>query len=169
MIRILVATAAAVVVLLTGGTAVAGLAVAGQPSGSTWARPVPGAVISQGFGCTDVAIEPVDLACPGGHWHTGVDLAAAQGTAVHATLSGIATVITARTGYGLHVIIEHGDGLSSLYGHLSAVEVISGSYVVSGEVIGAIGSTGNSTGPHLHFEVRRDGITEDPRQDVSLP
>ena len=77
--------------------------------------------MSQGFGCTSFAFEPIDLACPGGHWHSGIDLAAARGTPVMATLPGVATVIVSATGYGLHVIIDHGGGLSSLYGHLDTV------------------------------------------------
>ena len=86
-----------------------------------------------------------------------------------ATLPGTATVILSVTGYGLHVIIDHGGGLSSLYGHLDTVTIITGAYVAAGEVIGTVGSTGNATGPHLHFEIRRDGIAEDPRQDLALP
>ena len=125
--------------------------------------------MSQGFGCTDYSFEPVDLACPGGHWHSGIDLAAARGTPVMATLPGIVTVIVSATGYGLHVIVDHGDGLSSLYGHLDTVLTASGDYVVAGQVIGTVGSTGNATGPHLHFEIRRDGIAEDPRLDLALP
>jgi len=72
-------------------------------------------------------------------------------------------------GYGLHVIIDDGGGLSTLYGHLDSVAVTAGDDVLAGEVIGTLGSTGNSTGPHLHFEVRRDGIAEDPREDIALP
>ena len=86
-----------------------------------------------------------------------------------ATLPGIATVVLSATGYGLHVIIDHGGGLSSLYGHLNTVVVVTGDYVDAGEVIGTVGSTGNASGPHLHFEIRRDGIPEDPRLDVALP
>jgi murein DD-endopeptidase MepM/ murein hydrolase activator NlpD len=78
-------------------------------------------------------------------------------------------VVFSAGGYGLHVIIYHGGGLSSLYGHLDAVIVSSGEYVLAGQVFGTVGSTGNATGPHLHFEIRRDGIAEDPRQDLALP
>ena len=123
----------------------------------------------QGFGCTSVAFEPVDAACEGGHWHSGVDLACARGTPVHATLAGMARVVVSVTGYGLHVVVDHGGGLTSWYGHLDTVAVGSGAYVNAGAVLGTVGSSGNSTGPHLHFEIRRDGIPEDPRLDVSLP
>jgi murein DD-endopeptidase MepM/ murein hydrolase activator NlpD len=67
------------------------------------------------------------------------------------------------------VIIDHGKGLLSLYAHLDGVVIASGDSVASGQLIGAVGSTGNSTGPHLHFELRRDGIAEDPRAEMTLP
>lgn len=157
----------AVVVLLGGGTAAAGAALPSSPGG--FLKPLEYSVVTQGFGCTGFAAEPVDRACPGGHWHSGIDLAAPPGTPVHATLAGVARVLLDAGGYGLHVILDHGGGLSSLYGHLSSVTVTTGQYVVAGEVIGAVGSSGNSTGPHLHFEIRRDGIAEDPRLDLTLP
>lgn len=155
--------------LLCGGTVGAAVTVVPPPATGGFVRPVDGARITQGFGCTTVTLEPVDMHCPGGHWHSGVDLAAAAGTPVHATLGGVAQVIIAATGYGLHVIIDHGGGLSSLYAHLSSVDVSGDDVVTAGEVIGAVGSTGNSSGPHLHFEIRRDGIPEDPRSDLPLP
>ena len=154
---------------LVGSTALASAAVGGTATGAAFVKPVTHSWISQGFGCTSYAFEPVDLACPARHWHSGIDLAAARGTPVMATLPGVVTVIVSATGYGLHVIIDHGGGLSSLYGHLDTVIVANGTYVVSGQVIGTMGSSGNATGPHLHFEIRRDGIAEDPRQDVALP
>ncbi len=136
---------------------------------SGWTRPVEGAVISQPFGCTPYAMEPLDRSCPGGHIHTGIDLAIARGTPVHAALDGIAHIVVSATGYGLHVILDHGDGLTTLYAHLDSVAVHEGDAVAAGDVIGTVGSTGNSTGPHLHFEVRRDGIAEDPALDLALP
>jgi murein DD-endopeptidase MepM/ murein hydrolase activator NlpD len=169
VIRAVVAITALIGFGLCGGTALAGGALAGTASGIGFVTPLAHAWISQGFGCTSFSFEPVDVACPGGHWHSGVDLAAARGTPVVATLPGIATVVFSAGGYGLHVIIYHGGGLSSLYGHLDAVIVSSGEYVLAGQVFGTVGSTGNATGPHLHFEIRRDGIAEDPRQDLSLP
>lgn len=132
-------------------------------------RPVAGARVSQPFGCTWFAQEPVDRACPGGHFHSGIDLAAPPGTPVRACGAGTVTVIHSAWGYGLHVVIDHGGGISSLYGHLSEVDVAGGDYVTAGEVIGAVGSTGNSTGPHLHFEIRRSGVPEDPASDIPLP
>ena len=135
----------------------------------SWTRPVDHAWLSQAFGCTTYAIEPVDRSCPGGHIHTGVDLASSAGTPVHAVLDGIARVVVSATGYGLHVVLDHGDGLTTLYAHLSSITVHEGDAVAAGDVIGLVGSSGNSTGPHLHFEVRRDGIAEDPTLDVAVP
>jgi murein DD-endopeptidase MepM/ murein hydrolase activator NlpD len=170
MIRVVALVTGAVAVLLCGGSAAASLAVGpAQAAGAGFLRPVDGARITQGFGCTGFSFEPVDAGCPGGHWHSGIDLAAAAGTPVCATQSGIVQVSLSASGFGLHVVIDHGGGLSSLYGHLSSVAVLSGEYVVAGQVVGAVGSSGNSTGPHLHFEIRRDGIPEDPRDDVGLP
>ena len=169
MIRAFAALTAFVAIGLCGGTAVAGGVVDGKPSGVNFVKPITHAWVSQGFGCTSFGFEPIDLACPGGHWHSGIDLAAARGTPVMATLPGLATVLVSATGYGLHVIIDHGGGLSSLYGHLDTVLISSGDQVLGGEVIGTVGSTGNATGPHLHFEIRRDGIAEDPRLDLALP
>jgi len=170
MIRAIAVATGAITLLLCGGTAAAGVVVMpAHPVGSGFVRPVDGARITQGFGCTTFSFEPVDAGCPGGHWHSGIDLAASTGTPVYATQSGVAQVVRSASGYGLHVVIDHGGGLSSMYGHLSSVAVLSGEYVDAGQVVGAVGSSGNSTGPHLHFEIRRDGIPEDPRDDVNLP
>jgi murein DD-endopeptidase MepM/ murein hydrolase activator NlpD len=169
VIRAVAAITALIALGLCGGTALASGVTMSDTAGATFVKPLTHSWISQGFGCTSFSFEPIDLACPGGHWHSGIDLAAARGTPVMATLPGVATVIVSATGYGLHVIINHGGGLSSLYGHLDTVIVLSGEYVDAGQVIGTVGSTGNATGPHLHFEIRRDGIAEDPRLDVALP
>jgi murein DD-endopeptidase MepM/ murein hydrolase activator NlpD len=163
-----VATAAVTLLLgaLTGASQVAVITSAGTAG---FVKPVSGAAISQGFGCTSVTIEPIDHGCPGGHFHSGVDLAAGSGTPVVATAPGAAHVIVSAIGFGLHVIIDHGGGLQSLYGHLATVAVLDGDAVTAGEVIGAVGSSGNSTGPHLHFEFDRGGVPEDPQQLVRLP
>lgn len=144
-------------------------ALSGIGAAGGWTRPVDGAVVSQPFGCTPYTMEPVDRSCPSGHFHSGIDLAVPMGTPIRAALDGVAHVIASTTGYGLHVIVDSGNGLTTLYGHMSSVAVHEGDEVSAGDVIGAAGSTGNSTGPHLHFEVRRDGIPEDPTLDVELP
>lgn len=141
----------------------------GVGAAGAWSRPVDGAVITQPFGCSQYTMEPVDHGCPSGHIHTGVDLGAPLGTPVHAALDGVARVVVSATGYGLHVILDSGDGLTTLYAHLDSATVHDGDEVAAGDLIGQVGSTGNSTGPHLHFEVRRDGIPEDPALDVALP
>src|SRR5207302_240783 len=126
----------------------------GVPAGGC-AVPVDGAVVGQPYGCTALGIEPRSRLCAQGHFHSGLDLAAPAGTPVRATLAGVARVVLSPAGYGLHVVLDHGAGLSSLYAHLSAAWVLDGAAVAAGEVIGAVGSSGNSTGPHLHFEIRR--------------
>jgi len=162
--------ASALTVQLTGSRAAAVPAPGGARIGPSGFRaPVTGAVVTQAFGCTAYVFEAPQPACPSGHWHSGIDLAAPSGRPVRATLPGRVMVVHSAGGYGLHVVIDHGAGLSSLYGHLSAVTVADGAAVAAGVVIGAVGSTGNSTGPHLHFEIRRDGIAEDPRLDLPLP
>lgn len=95
--------------------------------------------------------------------HPAIDIAASTGTPVVAADEG--TIITAGwsiVGYGYHVIISHPDGFSTLYAHLSQISVSYGDYVARGQRIGAVGSTGHSTGPHLHFEVHANGRTYNP-------
>ncbi|HET9052172.1 MAG TPA: peptidoglycan DD-metalloendopeptidase family protein, partial [Candidatus Dormibacteraeota bacterium] len=135
----------------------------------TMVRPVVGATVTQGFGCTWFAFEPVDAGCPGGHVHSGIDLAAPLGTPVRAALGGRVHVVRTIGGYGLRVEISNPAGLLTLYGHLLDVSVGDGDAVATGDPIATVGSSGNSTGPHLHFEVRRLGVPEDPRIDVTLP
>jgi murein DD-endopeptidase MepM/ murein hydrolase activator NlpD len=98
----------------------------------------------------------------GPEFHQGLDIAAPTGTAVTAAASG--TVIMAQWygGYGNYILIDHGGGYSTGYGHLSAMYVSVGQAVQRGQAIGAVGSTGQSTGPHLHFEVRIAGKPVDP-------
>ena len=123
---------------------------------------VAGARETQGFGCTALELEPPDPDCPTGHRHDGIDLAAPEGSPVRAAAAGTATVVDTAGGYGLHVLLRHDPILSTLYGHLSAALVKSGDSVAAGAPIGLVGSTGLSTGPHLHFEVRRGGSPVDP-------
>jgi murein DD-endopeptidase MepM/ murein hydrolase activator NlpD len=133
-----------------------------------FATPVPGAIRTQGFGCTDFQLEPVNPDCPGGHFHAGLDLGAPQGTPVRAAGSGLVQAVRWDPyGYGLYLVIDHGHGLTTLYGHLWQVAVVPGEPVFRGYQVGQVGSTGNSTGAHLHFEVRTDGRPADP--ELFLP
>jgi murein DD-endopeptidase MepM/ murein hydrolase activator NlpD len=95
--------------------------------------------------------------------HGGLDIGAPRGTAVKAPAAGRVVVASASGGYGKHVKLDHGNGVRSLYGHLSRVDVKPGERVEKDQVIGLVGSTGRSTGPHLHYEVRVEGKRVDPR------
>ena len=99
-----------------------------------------------------------------GNKHHGIDIAAPLGTSVVAVTEGDVTSVKYDSIYGNMVIIDHGNGTESLYGHLSGLNVKVGKPVVGGEVIGSCGSTGRSTGPHLHFEIRVDGKTTNPKE-----
>ena len=94
--------------------------------------------------------------------HTGVDFGASTGTPILAADSGVVVSAGWRNGYGNTVLIDHGNGLATLYGHQSRLAVRAGQSVAQGDVIGYVGSTGNSTGPHLHFEVRKGGTPVNP-------
>ena len=94
--------------------------------------------------------------------HSGVDFRGAPGELVRATAAGRITNASSQGGYGLMVEIDHGKGLVTRYGHLSAIETSVGDIVQPGDVIGRVGTTGRSTGPHLHYEVRASGEATDP-------
>ena len=96
--------------------------------------------------------------------HTGIDLRGDVGEPVHATATGRVSIAGREGGYGNMVEISHGNGLATRYGHLSAIDVKVGQTVRIGEVIGKIGSTGRSTGPHLHYETRINGEAVDPQK-----
>jgi murein DD-endopeptidase MepM/ murein hydrolase activator NlpD len=123
---------------------------------------VPGAVETLPFGCTAFALEPFDPLCPGFHIHTGVDLAAPVGTAVHAATAGIARAGFDPSGAGIFVAVAVGEHIRVLYCHLSRALIVSGESVTPGQVIGEVGATGLATGAHLHFEVQVDGRAVDP-------
>ncbi|WP_373693885.1 M23 family metallopeptidase [Parafrankia sp. BMG5.11] len=97
-----------------------------------------------------------------------MDLAAPSGTPVFATSDGIVDASGWSGGYGLLVAVSHTGGLQTRYAHLSRLNVAQGQQVRRGEVIGYVGSTGNSTGPHLHYEIRRDGRAIDPSAHFGL-
>ena len=95
--------------------------------------------------------------------HAGLDFAAPQGTPIYATANGTVKLAgNTGNGYGNHVIINHGYGYESLYGHMYRVKTRPGQKVKRGEIIGYVGSTGKSTGPHLHYEVHKNGKRLDP-------
>ncbi|MDR3341779.1 MAG: M23 family metallopeptidase [Treponema sp.] len=94
--------------------------------------------------------------------HAGLDLAAPAGTEVFAVQDGVVTELGEDPIYGKYIILRHGENWVSLYGHLSKIETVLRSRVESGSVIGRVGSTGQSTGPHLHFELRQNGKAQDP-------
>lgn len=96
--------------------------------------------------------------------HAGTDIGAQYGAEVTAAAAGSVTIATYGAGYGNYVMLSHADGSATLYGHMSSLAVSAGQTVKQGDVIGYVGSTGNSTGPHLHFEVRINGSAVDPMQ-----
>ena len=132
------------------------------PPGTTrFLWPAPGTVIAQGFGPSPYPFEPPAFGLP--HFHTGVDLAGPMGTPIYAAAAGIVAAATPGTvGYGNHVIIAHDGHALTLYGHLEVMLVKPGQVVRQGQPIALMGSTGNSTGPHLHFELRVENVPADP-------
>jgi murein DD-endopeptidase MepM/ murein hydrolase activator NlpD len=95
--------------------------------------------------------------------HTGLDFTADTGTEIYATGDGVVESVDSRlSGYGQHVIVQHGYGYQTLYAHMSRIGVTAGQQVKRGQVIGYVGSTGASTGPHLHYEVIKNGEKVDP-------
>ena len=98
------------------------------------------------------------------HSHTGTDIAAPYGTPIKAVKSGVVTISEYGSSYGNYVVISHGDGTTSLYAHMSSRAASAGDVVSQGDVIGYVGSTGNSTGNHLHLEIRVNGTRVDPEQ-----
>ena len=99
----------------------------------------------------------------GRQFHYGLDIGAQSGVTVKAAMSGRVATAGFNDSYGNYVIISHHSGYRTLYAHLSVISVKSGAYVVTGERIGLVGSTGLSTAPHLHFTVYKDGLTVNPR------
>ncbi len=145
--------------LLPAGKTIAGLAL-------SW--PMSAFQITQVFGPTSVTLEPA--LGPYKHFHTGIDISAPLGAAVMAAADGIVVAVGHTTsGYGNYVIIAHGGGIATLYGHLLATKVRYGDKVVRGQVIGLEGSTGFSTGPHVHFELRVDNQVLDPMPYLPIP
>ena len=95
-------------------------------------------------------------------YHSGVDIGASYGASIVAADGGTVITAGAVSGYGNCVVINHGNGITTLYGHMSSIAVSSGQKVSKGQTIGYVGSTGNSTGPHLHWEVTVNGVRQNP-------
>ena len=119
----------------------------------TFRRPTSGWAVSQVFGRTSYE-----------RWHTGIDLDSHSGRTIFASASGKVVKVQRGWGggYGNHIIIDHGQGFSTLYGHLASFSVGAGQYVNQGQVLGIMGSTGWSSGIHLHFEIRVRGAPQNP-------
>lgn len=98
-----------------------------------------------------------------GRMHEGIDIAAPAGRPIRAAKAGLVITAALEGAYGNLVVIDHGNGETTRYGHMSAFAVVQGQTVAIGQVIGLIGSTGRSTGNHLHFEIRINGVSMDPR------
>ena len=96
--------------------------------------------------------------------HNGVDMHAGMGVPIKAAAAGKVILAGVKGGYGNTVMIDHGGGMVTLYAHQSKLGVKAGQRVRAGEIIGWVGSTGQSTGPHLHFEVRINGVPQDPER-----
>lgn len=125
------------------------------PHSFSW--PIAGGVVSSGFGIRH------------GVMHDGVDIAAPVGTPVHAADAGVVVYAGRLRGYGNVVIIEHSDRFVTVYGHDAANLVRAGDRVACGQVIGEVGSSGRTTGPNLHFEVRHDNLAYNPLEFLPAP
>ncbi|MGB6199290.1 MAG: M23 family metallopeptidase [Candidatus Acidiferrales bacterium] len=112
--------------------------------------------LTAGFG------ERLDPFSGEGAFHTGVDISSQYGTAVHATADGVVIGAEEHVGYGRLVVLDHGFGVTTFYGHLSAYNVTPGQRVNRGDVIGYVGVSGRTTGPHVHYEVRINGAPVNP-------
>lgn len=123
-------------------------------TGATFMRPITGGTITSVYGRRSSG------------FHTGLDLATASGTPIYASAAGTVTFAGTQGGYGKLVIIDHGNGYQTYYAHCSAIYVTAGQHVNQGENISAVGSTGNSTGPHVHFEIRYNGNTLNPQNYI---
>ncbi len=118
--------------------------------------PVENAALTSGYG---MRTHPV---LGGRRAHKGIDLAMPTGTPVYATADGVVSKAEWFSSYGLYISLEHGADIQTRYGHLSRLNVAAGQQIRKGDVIGYVGSTGRSTGPHLHYEVRIAGASVNP-------
>ena len=145
----LAAQSAALAAAIRDAQAEAGSTGTGAPSAAGLIWPVDGIVVS-GFGMR------------WGRMHEGIDITASTGTPIRAAATGTIIHTGWLGGYGNLVVVDHGNGLATAYAHASAILVGVGRQVTQGETVSLVGSTGNSSGPHLHFEVRVNGVAVDP-------
>jgi len=148
-VEALAAQSAALAAAIRESQAGAGSAATGAPSAAGLIWPVDGVVVS-GFGMR------------WGRMHEGIDIAAPSGTPIRAAATGTVIHSGWLGGYGNLVVLDHGNGLATAYAHASAILVGVGMQVSQGETVSLVGSTGHSSGPHLHFEVRVNGVAVDP-------
>jgi murein DD-endopeptidase MepM/ murein hydrolase activator NlpD len=137
-------------------------------SGGGFSCPVDKPVITMGFGPSNFYLVPI---INGVRFHTGMDMAKPEGSPVQAVMSGVVTTagpqlnsLGSLVGYGNLIVISSIDGRQEYYGHLQQIYINSGQLVRRGQPIGAVGSTGNANGPHLHFEVRQAGKPINPME-----
>jgi murein DD-endopeptidase MepM/ murein hydrolase activator NlpD len=123
---------------------------------------VPGAVVTQPFGCTTLQLEPFDASCPTRHTHTGIDLAAPEGEDVWSATAGMALTGYDALAAGNFVAVLVDAHVRVIYCHLQGFAVRNGEHISAGQVIGYVGATGLATGPHVHLEVDVDGRPVDP-------
>ena len=145
----LAAESAALAARIRAAQTGAGSTGTGQPSAAGFVWPCEGVVVS-GFGVR------------WGRMHEGIDIACAYGAPVHAAAAGTVIYAGWMQGYGNLVVLDHGNGISTAYAHASAILVSVGQSVGQGEEVSLVGATGHATGPHLHFEVRVNGVAVDP-------
>jgi murein DD-endopeptidase MepM/ murein hydrolase activator NlpD len=148
-VEALAAQSSTLAAAIRAAQAEAGSTGTGEPSPAGFIWPVEGVVVS-GFGMR------------WGRLHEGIDITASSGTPIWAAAAGTVIHSGWLGGYGNLVVVDHGNGLSTAYAHASAIHVGVGQSVAQGETIALVGSTGNSSGPHLHFEVRVNGTAVDP-------
>jgi len=127
---------------------------------------VPSGMPVTGYLTDDFGVRSNPFGGEGSEVHPGLDIAAEWGTAVNVTADGIVVLAAPHAGYGNLVTVYHSNGITTRYGHLSKISVEVGQKVKRGDLIGNVGSTGRSTGPHLHYEVRENDQPVDPQRYV---
>ena len=133
-----------------------------DPAPVSWIRPCSYVLLTSPFGYRDAPTSGASS------YHQGVDLAGPEGTPIYASRSGTVTIATYSKSAGYYVTINHGDGFSSIYMHMTNYVVSPGTKVAQGQLIGYMGSTGISTGPHLHFGIAYNGTYVNPALYVPL-